>query len=90
MFCLQVKSLSGLSRFPVLGILKLGCNDLDWKELKHLSHMTIVSLTLLGNDRLDSDPHCMSIVSILFPLIMCKGLVVYNRWIRSNSVSIRQ
>ena len=55
----QVKSLSGLSRYPVMGILSLGYNDLDWKELKHLSHMIILSLTLLGNDKLDSDAHCM-------------------------------
>ncbi len=48
----------------MLGKLNLACNELDWKELKHLSRMTIVSLVLLGNNTLDSDLHCtfMSII----------------------------
>lgn len=56
---LQVKSLSGLSRFPVLGSLRLGDNNLDWQELQRISHITVLNLTLSGNPKLDSDPHCM-------------------------------
>lgn len=54
----QVKSLYGLSRFPVLGTVCLGGNELDWKELHRISHMTILSLTLVGNPQLDADPNC--------------------------------
>ena len=56
--CVQVKGVGGLSRFPVFGVLNLACNDLGWEELRRLSHMTLLSLSLLGNTKLDSDPHC--------------------------------
>ena len=55
---LQIKSLQGLAQFPVLGSLRLACNELEWAELPRLSHMTLLSLTLSGNPQLDSDPHC--------------------------------
>ena len=54
----QLKSLCGLSRFPVLGSVCLGGNELEWQELQRISHMTILNLSLLGNSKLDSDPHC--------------------------------
>ena len=54
----QIKSLQGLAQFPVLGSLRLACNELEWAELPRLSHMTLLSLTLSGNPQLDSDPHC--------------------------------
>ena len=57
---MQVKSLHGLARFPVLGILSVGFNDLDWPEIKSLSHIRLISLTLIGNPKLDNDPHCTS------------------------------
>lgn len=65
MACVQVKSLAGLSRFPVLGSLVLAHNELDWEEVRRLSHLRLLSLSLLGNSRLDSDPHCEFHVCIL-------------------------
>ena len=65
----QIKSLQGLSQFPVLGSLRLACNELEWVELPRLSHMTLLSLTLSGNPQLDSDPHCEPPpLSIPYPL----------------------
>ena len=73
---LQVKSLQGLSKFPVLGSLKLSCNELEWAELPRLCHMTLLSLTLSGNPQLDSDPNCeLQILSLSVPL--CRALSLY-------------
>ena len=58
LYYMQVKSLHGLSRFPVLGMLSVGFNDLDWPEVKTLSHIRLVCLTLIGNPKLDNNPHC--------------------------------
>lgn len=65
---MQVKSLHGLSRFPVLGMLSVGFNDLDWSEVKSLSHIRLICLTLIGNPKLDNDTHCTlyHIVYMLF------------------------
>ena len=54
----QIKCLHGLSRFPALGSLVLSDNCLDWQELKRISHIHLLSLTLTGNLKLDNDPHC--------------------------------
>lgn len=64
----QIKSLCGLSRFPVLGSVSLGGNDLDWQELHHISRMTILQLSLLGNPKLDSDPHCKYLIMTILQL----------------------
>lgn len=49
-----------------MGMLNLSYNDLDWKELRHLFHMTILCLTLTGNGKLDSDPNCELCLLVLF------------------------
>jgi hypothetical protein len=73
----KVKSLLGLAQFPVLGFLKLSCNDLEWAELPRLYHMTLLSLTLSGNPQLDSDPHYREhIVDILPSLWALDGRLI--------------
>lgn len=64
-FYQQLKSLCGLSRFPVLGSVCLGGNELEWQELHRISHMTILNLSLLGNSKLDSDPHCKTEINVM-------------------------
>ena len=39
-------------------MLSLGFNSLDWPEVGSLSHIRLISLTLTGNSKLDSNPHC--------------------------------
>ena len=45
-------------RFPALNSMVLSDNCLDWQELKRISHIHLLSLTLTGNLKLDNDPHC--------------------------------
>ena len=52
----KLRSLDGLDRFIVLGSVNLSRNDLSWKELRKISHITFLSLYLFKNRRLDEDP----------------------------------
>ena len=42
----------------MLGTLVLAYNELDWEEVRRLSSLRLLSLSLIGNSKIDSDPHC--------------------------------
>jgi hypothetical protein len=73
----KVKNLEGLVRFVALGSLVLTNNNLDWQEIKRLSHLHILSLSLTGNPKLDNDPHYRHhVIDILPHLWMLDGQLI--------------
>ena len=73
----KLQSLDGLDRFIVLGSLNLSKNNLSWKELRKISHITILGLYLFKNHRLDQDPQYRVHIVDLFPKVwFLDGIII--------------
>ena len=62
----KLQSLDGLEQFIVLGSVNLSRNNISWKELRKISHVTFLCLYLFKNHQLDQDPQYREHVIDLF------------------------
>ena len=72
-----IQSLDGLDQFIVFGFLNLSGNKLSWRELRKIIDVTILSLSLYNNEKLECDANYRKHVVDLFPKVwFLDGLII--------------
>ena len=73
----KIQSLDGLDQFIVLGCLNLSKNNLSWKAIRKITHITILGLYLFKNQQLEQDPQYRVHIVDLFPKVwFLDGIII--------------
>ena len=82
-----IQSLDGLTQFIVLGFLNLSGNKLCWRELRKIVDVTILSLSLYNNHKLDVDLNYRKHLVDFFPNVwFLDGIIITTE--ERNSVEL--